>query len=105
MNRVRRLAGRADLQDVQVGATYSGNPATGMSNGVLRGFISETDANNVVLPADMPIIGGDPLSVLLPGGAGCCAGHDARDYGLDGTTLGWWFYFNFPAAKVTWVDP
>lgn len=93
------------LQDVQVGATYVGNPATSLSNGILRGFLSESDANNVILPESMALVGGEPLSVLLPGGTGCCASHDDRDHGLDGTTLGWWFYFNFPAVEVTWIGP
>ncbi|MDY0000616.1 MAG: hypothetical protein RBU30_04920 [Polyangia bacterium] len=94
------------LQDVQVGATYVGNPATSMANtGVLRGFLSEANAATVILPADMPLVGGQPMSSILPGGTGCCASHDARDYGLDGTTRGWWFYFNFPATRVTWIEP
>jgi hypothetical protein len=46
------------LQDVQVGATYVGNPATQLTNGLMRGFISETDADNTILPASLPLVGG-----------------------------------------------
>lgn len=89
------------LTDVQIGATYVGNPATGLSNGLLRGFISEADADNITLPMSLPLIGGDPLSSVLAGGTGACANHDDRDVGPDGTTMGWWFYLNFPADQVS----
>lgn len=88
------------LTDVQVGATYVGNPATSLASGLLRGFISEDDADSILLPSDLPLVGGDPLSSVLPGGTGCCAAHDDRDTGPDGTTIGWWFYLNFPADVV-----
>lgn len=88
------------LTDVQVGATYVGSPATGLTNGLLRGFIAEADADAIALPGDLPLIGGDPLSSVLPGGTGNCAAHDDRDIGPDGVTMGWWFYLNFPADAV-----
>ncbi len=88
------------LTDVQVGATFVGNPATGLENGLLRGFISEADADAVLLPSSLPLVGGDPLSSVLAGGTGACPAHDDRDVGPDGITMGWWFYLNFPAAQV-----
>ncbi len=93
------------LQDVQVAGNYSGNPVDTLANGFMRGFLSEADANNIIFPPDMALIHDKALSSLLPGGAGCCASHDDRDTGLDGTTVGWWFYFNFPAERVTWIGP
>jgi hypothetical protein len=46
----------------------------------------------------VPIVGGQPLSSVLPGGAGNCAAGDDRDV-LDAVT-GWWFYLNYPADEV-----
>jgi cysteine-rich repeat protein len=42
------------LHDAQVAARYVGNPATSMANGLLRGFISEADANATIIPASFP---------------------------------------------------
>lgn len=91
------------LEDVQFGATYVGSPAADLNNGLLRGFISETNADNTILPASLPLIGGDTLSSVLPGGTGNCAGYDARDN--NGGTVGWWFYLNWPATEVTYIGP
>jgi cysteine-rich repeat protein len=90
------------LTDVQVGATYVGSPATQLSNGLMRGFISAADANATILPASLPLIGGDPLSSVLPGGSGSC-----RSGTLDSNNgvPGWWFYLNFPANVVTYIGP
>jgi cysteine-rich repeat protein len=90
------------LRDAQVGATYVGNPAGSLTNGLLRGFITETDANNTIIPSDIMVVGGMPLSALLPGGSGNCASHNAKDTHMGMT--GWWFYLNFPAAQRPWTD-
>jgi len=90
------------LEDVRIGATYVGNPATSQTNGLLMGFISEEDADNVILPSSLPLIGGDPLSKLLRGGTGNCATGSDKDTGPNGE-VGWWFYFNFPANQVPWT--
>lgn len=92
------------LQDAQVAGTYVGNPATSISNGLGRGFISEASANAVIIPATIPLVGGMPLSALLPGGMGNCSSIDARDMGPGGT-LGWWVYFNFAAQVVPYTGP
>jgi cysteine-rich repeat protein len=91
------------LRDAQVGATYVGNPATSMVNGLLKGFVTEADANTTILPASLPLVGGRALSSLLPGGTGNCASHDDRDY-VNGVR-GWWLYFNYTANQVTWTGP
>jgi cysteine-rich repeat protein len=90
------------LNQARIAATYVGSPASNTVNGLLMGFISETDANNTTLPSSLPLVGGDPLSSLLPGGSGNCAGHSDAD--MNGGVRGWWFYLNFTAPQVTWVD-
>ena len=90
------------LRDARIAATYVGNPAGNTTNGLLMGFISETDANATIIPASFPLVGGQSLSSLLPGGTGNCATHDARD--MNGAVRGWWFYLNFTAPRVTWID-
>jgi cysteine-rich repeat protein len=97
------------LSSATVAATYSGNPATTTVNGLVRGFISETDANNTIIPATFPLVGGQPLSALLPGGdppgpnnTNCAA---YSDLDINNGVRGWWFYLNFTAPKVTWVGP
>jgi hypothetical protein len=93
------------LQDVQVGATYVGDPATNLINGEIRGFISETDANGIVIPPDIILVGGQTLSSLLAGGTGNCqVGQDDRDTG-PGSVSGWYLYINFTAHRVTWTGP
>ncbi|MBK9032872.1 MAG: hypothetical protein IPL61_16640 [Myxococcales bacterium] len=90
------------LRDSRIAATYSGNPATTTVNGLLMGFISEADANATILPSTLPLVGGQPLSSLLPGGMGNCSSRDDRD--MNGTVRGWWFYLNFTAPRATWID-
>ncbi len=63
------------LNDAQVGGTYLGDPAYALGSGLIRGFLTEADADAMLLPADIPLIGGAPLS-SLPGGTGCCAASD-----------------------------
>lgn len=89
------------LTDLQIAATYEGNPATGMTNGLLVGFLSETDAqaSTVFISG----VGTRTLANLLPGGAGNCASGDDRDTGPDGVTSGWWLYLNFTATAVPWT--
>ncbi len=66
--------------------------------GLNRGFLRETDADNTPLPADLPLIGGQPLSSILAGGQGSCAPGDDRDI-LAGET-GWWFYLEVTSEQV-----
>lgn len=91
------------LRDVALSATFVGDPGDGLASGLLRGFISEADANATLLPSTLPLIGGRPLSSLLPGGSGACAAHSDKDV-RDGTP-GWWFYLNFPATRVSVRTP
>lgn len=90
------------LRDARVAATYSGNPATGMTSGLMIGFLTEADADAATLPADLPLIGGMPFSLVLPGGTGNCADHSDLDD--NNGTPGWWFYLDFTAQTVPWTD-
>jgi cysteine-rich repeat protein len=90
------------LHDARVAATYVGSPATSLANGLLMGFISETDANNTIIPNTFPLVGGKPLSSLLAGGTNACPMYSDKD--TDNGVVGWWFYLNFPADKVPWSD-
>jgi cysteine-rich repeat protein len=90
------------LTSAQVAARYVGNPATSMTNGLLRGFISEAEADATIIPASFPIVGGRPLSSLLAGGTNACPGYSDKD--TNNGVVGWWFYMNFPATRTTWID-
>jgi hypothetical protein len=65
---------------------------------MLRGFLRESDANAVILPASVPLVGGRPLSVLLKGGTGSCATGSDKD-NFEGVP-GWWFYLEQTIAPV-----
>jgi len=91
------------LHNAGIGATYSGNPATGLVNGLIRGYILENEADNTFLPASMPLVGGQPVSRLFAGGSGNCAPWSDKeivDPGLN--RAGWYVYLNFTAVKVPW---
>lgn len=96
------------LSSAQFAGTWVGSPATHITNGLLRGFLSRADADNTIVPASYALIGGLPLSQLLPGGdppgSGInCAAYSDMDLGPDGITQGWWMYFNFVASPVTYT--
>jgi hypothetical protein len=90
------------LSHVRIGATYADNPATSLTTGLLLGFLSQSDANAVVIPASQAVIGGMALAALLPGGTGNCTGHSDLD--TADSVPGWWMYLNFTAAEVPFVD-
>jgi hypothetical protein len=90
------------LTNTQVAAEYQGDPATGLVDGLLRGFISEAQADATVLPTTLPLVGGRALSSLLAGGTGGCATTSDKDT-VNGVT-GWWFYLNFTAQQVAWTE-
>ncbi len=87
----------AQLTGAQIASRFVGTPATSLDNGLLRGFISEVDADNTILPATLPVIGGRPLSSLFPGGTGNCAAFSDKDT-FNGV-VGWWLYLNYVASK------
>ena len=87
------------LQGTAFGATVRENPTPGLSNGLMRGFVSEAVAATVVLPEEF---GGGTLASVLPGGVGSCATGDDRDT-LEGVS-GWWFYFQYTASQVPYAE-
>lgn len=93
-----------DLEEVEFGGTFDGNPADDLINGLIVGFLSEEAADTITIPQDVVIVGGQPVSHVLPGGATNCAPHDDRDLGPGGE-LGWYFYLEYQAHRITWVGP
>ena len=81
------------LQDTQIAATYSASGHT-LSNGLMIGFITEATADATILPADLPVVGGMPLSSILK--------DSDKDDGPGGR--GWWFYMNFTASEVPYTE-
>jgi hypothetical protein len=96
-----------DLQGAQVIAQYTlgtpPDPPTALSNGLLAGFLSLSAARNLNLPDDLPLVGGNQLSSVLPGPDSCqSVAVGDMDTGPDGSTPGWWFYINFAGTAVDW---
>jgi hypothetical protein len=90
------------LNDARIGATYVGDPATGEMNGLLVGFLSEAAADSTILPDSFPIAGGEPLSLVLPGGTDNGASHSDMDE--HNGVPGWWIYLNFAATRTDWTN-
>ena len=91
------------LVDAQIAASFNATPATALGSGLLRGFLREADANQIVI-SDPALPGGSvTLAGLLAGGAGSCSSRNDRD--VHAGESGWWFYFNFQAAAVTYTGP
>lgn len=86
------------LSNAQLAASFT-SPADSLTNGLLRGFLTEQVANQTILPADLPVAGGEPLSGVLRGGTNNCMSQSDKDV-LNGVA-GWWMYFNFQAVRVT----
>jgi hypothetical protein len=80
------------LKAAQISATYSGTPATSLVTGLLRGYITEADADATIVPA--PFIGDTPLSELLV--------PEDMDTGPNGET-GWWIYIGIEAQLVDYT--
>jgi hypothetical protein len=96
------------LQDAQIAATFSGTPINGTTNGLMKGFLLESDADIAIIPDSFPLVAGLPLSQLLPGGDppgsnnSNCAAHS--DIDIRNGQRGWWFYLNFSAPIVPLVS-
>lgn len=92
-----------ELVDAQLAGSWSGMPEDAVESGLLFGFLSETDADAILIPAEIPLVGGLPLSSLFPGGTGNCAAGDDRDTHQE--VVGWWLYFNYRADSVPFSGP
>jgi hypothetical protein len=97
------------LNDAQIAAGFVDTPASALVNGLIKGFVTEADADAALLPGTLPLIGGQPLSSVLPGGDPPgpnntnCAAHS--DVDIRNGVRGWWFYLNFTAMRVSVIDP
>jgi cysteine-rich repeat protein len=87
----------------RIGAQWSGDPATGLVDGLILGFLTEEEVDAIVIPFG----GGVPFGVLLPGadGASCTdpayVDKDLYDVNGDGTAeSGWWVYLQYEAQVV-----
>jgi len=104
------------LKGTQLAARYNGNPATTLTNGLARGFLSEAAADNIMIDLELSTAAGDPinlslhqpLSYMLAGGTNNCktaqTGVDDRDRNPPGDPngeRGWWFYLGFQATLAT----
>lgn len=91
------------LIDAQIAGTYVGSPATGVSNGLLRGFLTQAAARTTTLPASLPLIGGATLESVLRGGMGNCqSGSDIDTHPTAGA--GWWMFLNFDGSTVPYTE-
>jgi hypothetical protein len=95
------------LRDASIAATWVGSSTITLDRGLLRGFLTEADANATAIPASFPLIGGLPLSTLLPGGDPPGAGNTNcaafSDLDVNDGAAGWWFYLNFSAVEVPYT--
>jgi hypothetical protein len=92
--------GPFQLSEVAGAATYQGDPATGLTRGILRGFLSEAHADSATVDT---ALGEMVLSSLLPGGTDNCAEHDDRDEDTGGAS-GWYVYLSFTAEEVPFSE-
>jgi cysteine-rich repeat protein len=102
------------LQDAQIGGVWFGNPATEIRDGLIRGFLSETAANQTIIPegtTGIDSIDGEPLSSLFKGGGGNCRTASPAVGDKDSFTppggpaiSGWYVYLNFTARRTTYVE-
>jgi cysteine-rich repeat protein len=97
------------LEDARIAGEWFGTPATEIRDGLIRGFISEANANATIIPegtTGIDSIDGSSLSSLLRGGMGSCSqpspqlGDQDTLNGMDG----WYFYLNFAAAQVPYTE-
>jgi cysteine-rich repeat protein len=89
------------LTDAQIGGEW--RSATQIGDGLIRGFLSEADANAAIIPASVAVVGGMPLSAVLRGGMGNCASGSDMDTGPGGVR-GWYMYLNFTARLVPYTE-
>jgi hypothetical protein len=89
------------LRNARTSAEYSpqGDASPGqLVTGVIEGFLTEADAEALIVATDPAEIN---LANLLKGGNGACGAEDDRD--TLGTDSGWWFYVNYEAEAVTYT--
>lgn len=98
------------LEDLQLAGQFVSDPATGLTKGLARGFLSEAAADLITIDVTDPIELSLVLSSALPGGTNSCAprggsnnNQDDRDRNPPNDPqgeLGWWFYLAVEAESV-----
>jgi len=91
------------LESAQIGGEWVGLPATQIRDGLIKGFMTEENADNTIIPEGLTgidTVDGEPVSSLLRGGANSCRGGTSDKDSLNGVP-GWWFYLSFSAARVS----
>ncbi|MCA9608572.1 MAG: hypothetical protein KC619_23375, partial [Myxococcales bacterium] len=98
------------LSSAQMAGTFVGGASpTRVVNGIIRGFLSETEAQLVTFDPMIPIVGGDTVyQHLAAGGApgSACesiSGFTTDDRDTVAGEAGYWFYLNFEAERVDWT--
>ncbi len=86
------------LDDTVIAGSFNADPATGINNGVLIGWLPESRAQMININVTDPI----SLTVnlaedVLPDGDSCPA-HDGRD--MHNGVSGWWFMVNLSGASI-----
>jgi len=79
------------LIEAQLAATYVGDPASELDGGLVRGYLTKAAADATIIPDDIAVVGGMPLSSILRA--------EDMDSGPSGED-GWWFYIHFTAEMV-----
>ena len=93
------------LQAVRIGARFDDDSATAVEDGLIIGFLSEEDADGIVVEfgSGSYNLGEDLLPSDGAGGTACepsthCDGPDARV--SHNGQCGWWFAFNFTGQRL-----
>lgn len=67
-----------------------------VTEGLIRGFLSETTAQSIIIPENIAVVGGQTLYSLLPPNS--CNSTDARN--MHNGESGWWVHMHFTARRV-----
>jgi hypothetical protein len=91
------------LSGTRIAGNFAALPSHQINSGLIRGFLTEAQAQQIILPATLPApLGGATLASLLPGGPGNCSVRN--DVDLVAGVRGWWFYFGYTANEVTYTS-
>jgi len=82
------------MEDARIAGSYTGDPATQIVTGLIRGFVTQQTADAALIPDDVVLVGGMPVSSLLR--------DQDKDVGPGGAD-GWYFYLNFVADPVAFT--
>ena len=80
------------LRNTVIAAQFADETGARITNGVLVGFLTEADADDVDITLTEPVTLNVNLGQDVLPEAGQCTGHDGRD--MNGGTRGWWFMVN-----------